>query len=185
MNLYTIGHSNHEFEKFVALLRANDISLIVDVRTSPFSRYNMSFNKDILESKLHKSKIEYFFAGKRLGGRPDDPTCYKNNKLPEKGADFLNLVDYGKIMTKAWFKKGVENLTNLAEKQVTAIMCSEEDPAKCHRHHLIAKFLFEEFPDIKITHIRGDGNVFSAHLITKTVDEELGVQLGLFGNDSK
>ena len=36
--IYTVGHSNHEPERFVALLRQHGIEQIVDVRSSPYSR---------------------------------------------------------------------------------------------------------------------------------------------------
>jgi hypothetical protein len=51
-------------------------------------------------------------------------------------------------------------------------MCSEENPAQCHRHHLIAKFLIGEYPEVKIQHIRGDGNVLGAASILETVDKK-------------
>ena len=51
-------------------------------------------------------------------------------------------------------------------------MCSEENPAQCHRHHLIAKYLLNEHPEVKVQHIRGDGNVFGAASVLGTVDEE-------------
>ena len=183
--IYTIGHSNHRFDEFSELLQANNIVQIVDVRTSPYSKYNLAFNRDAIEGRLGLLYIKYDFEGKRLGGRPDDPSCYKNKKLPEEGADYLHLVDYREIMKKEWFQEGIANLLKTAKKRITAVMCSEEDPAKCHRHHLIAKYLFEESPDTKIIHIRGDGNVFPAQLIRKTVDQKESQQLGLFGNEGE
>ena len=36
-------------------------------------------------------------------------------------------------------------------------MCSEEDPRRCHRHHLIARSLLEL--GIEVGHIRRDGTV--------------------------
>ena len=183
--IYTIGHSNHRFDEFSQLLEANNVSQIVDVRTSPYSKYNLAFNGDAIEGRLGLLYINYSFEGKRLGGRPDDPSCYKNKKIPKEGADYLHLVDYGEIMKKEWFQAGIANLLKIAGKRVTAIMCSEEDPAKCHRHHLISKYLFEENPEIEIIHIRGDGNMFPAQMIRKTVDEKEGLQLGLFGGEGE
>ena len=94
MKLYTIGHSNHSIEKFASLLDENGIALLVDVRTAPYSRYNPQFNKENLAHALSEHWIEYAYAGKFLGGRPSDPTCYKDAKLPEEGAHYLHLVDY-------------------------------------------------------------------------------------------
>ena len=52
MKLFTIGHSNHNIEKFIRLLEDNGIMLLVDVRTAPYSRYNPQFNKEHLENLL-------------------------------------------------------------------------------------------------------------------------------------
>jgi hypothetical protein len=42
---YTIGHSRHPGEHFVALLRAQEIAVLVDVRSHPASRWPPQFGK--------------------------------------------------------------------------------------------------------------------------------------------
>lgn len=180
MKLYTIGHSNHTQEKLVQLLVDNGIQTLVDVRTSPYSRHNPQFNKDNLEFWLSRSKITCIFSGKHLGGRPSDPTCYKHGKVPEEETDYLHEVDYRAVMEKPWFEKAIDDLLETAAESPTAILCSEEDPANCHRHHLIARYILELFPEVEVRHIRGDGRVYGAASILKSVDEERGDQLKLF-----
>ena len=63
-------------------------------------------------------------------------------------------------------------INECADEQTTAIMCSEEDPAQCHRHHLIARYLRRERPEIIVRHIRGDGTVFSAASLRGSVDDK-------------
>ena len=170
MRLFTIGHSVHTLGKFVHLLDENGIMLLVDVRTAPASRYQPQFNKAHLEQALPQHDIQYAFAGKYLGGRPSDPACYKKRILPSEGADYLHEVDYPEVMKRPWFIQGVERLLELADEQTTAVMCSEEDPALCHRHHLIAKYILDKYPEVKVQHIRGDGAVFSASSLTTSVN---------------
>ena len=57
---------------------------------------------------------------------------------------------------KEWYKKGISSLIELAKKKTVTIMCGEEDPYKCHRHHLITQSLLKE--GITVIHIRGDGS---------------------------
>ena len=45
---FTIGHSTHPIEDFVALLTAAEVRLVVDVRTVPRSRTNPQFNRETL-----------------------------------------------------------------------------------------------------------------------------------------
>jgi hypothetical protein len=59
-------------------------------------------------------------------------------------------------------------------------MCSEENPAQCHRHHLIAKYIMREYPEIKIIHVRGNGDTFGAASILASVDEVRAEQPSLF-----
>jgi uncharacterized protein (DUF488 family) len=80
-------------------------------------------------------------------------------------------VDYPEVMKRKWFQDGIQRLLELADEQTTAILCSEEDPARCHRHHLIAKYLMEHHLEVNVRHIRGDGHVFGAASIRETVDD--------------
>ena len=180
MKLYTIGHSHHRLERLVQLLEDNGIMTLVDVRTAPASRYNPQFNKENLERDLPEHNLQFAFAGKYLEGRPTDPTCYKSRTLPTEGADDLHEVDYPEVMKRTWFVKGIERLLELADEQTTAILCSEENPAQCHRHHLIAKYLMREHPEVDVQHIRGDGTVFSAASLLISVDEVGAEQRPLF-----
>lgn len=180
MKLYTIGHSNHSATAFVRLLEDNGVMTLVDVRTAPFSRYHPHFNRESLASLLARHDIEYVFAGRYLGGRPSDPSCYKSQVLPEEGSDYLHEVDYRGIMERSWFVKAIERLLELADEQITAVMCSEEDPANCHRHHLIAQYLLSEHPEVDVRHIRGDGTVYGASAVRASVDTPPAEQLALW-----
>lgn len=180
MILYTIGHSNHSLNKLIDLLNEYQIVNLVDVRTAPYSRYNQQFNKEALEYELPRHQIRYIYSGQYLGGRPDDPKLYKHKKMPHGEVDFLHEVDYLLVMKRPWFQESVKELLDIAGLDPTAIMCSEEDPAECHRHHLIAKYLFEHYPDVEVKHIRGDGRVFGAKSILKSVNEETPKQERLF-----
>jgi uncharacterized protein (DUF488 family) len=59
MKLYTIGHSNHPIEQLMQLLKAQGIAVLVDVRSTPYSRHNPQFYKDNLQQVLLKYDIEY------------------------------------------------------------------------------------------------------------------------------
>jgi uncharacterized protein (DUF488 family) len=91
--------------------------------------------------------------------------------MPAEGADYLHEVDYPEVMKRDWFIKGIERLLELADEQTIAIMCSEENPAQCHRHHLITRYILREHPEVKVQHIRGDGTVFGASSIREVVDQ--------------
>jgi uncharacterized protein (DUF488 family) len=91
----------------------------------------------------------------------------------------LHEVDYQAVMRQAWFVRGIERLLQLAAEQTTAVMCSEENPAECHRHHLIAKYVLREHPGVDVRHVRGDGNLVAASSILASVDDVPGAQMPL------
>lgn len=156
----TIGHSNLPIEELVAMLRRHEIATVVDVRSTPYSQYTPQFNRDTLERSLAGSGLSYLFAGDYLGGRPTDPTCYHAGVVPEGDANYLALVDYDEVAKRAWYRRGIDRLVEVAGEQRTAMMCSEEDPARCHRHHLIAQSLLAL--GIEVQHLRKGGSVESA-----------------------
>jgi uncharacterized protein (DUF488 family) len=149
--VYTIGHSNLTLEAFVAALREVGVRTVVDVRSAPYSKFAPHFNRKALERHLPAHGIAYRFAGEYLGGRPTDPTCYFNGVVPDGSADYLSLVNYDEVGRRAWFQAGARRLLELAAEGPVAIMCSEEDPDRCHRRHLIARTLSgqAQFVDIR------------------------------------
>ena len=65
----------------------------------------------------------------------------------------------------------------LAGQQTTCILCAEKDPASCHRHHLIARYLLEQYPEVTIWHILGDGSLVDARSIPSLDDPSDAEQL--------
>jgi uncharacterized protein (DUF488 family) len=145
--VYTIGHSNHEWDAFATLLAKHDIVLLVDTRTSPVSRYAPWANARTLKAMLGRAGVDYAFMGDSLGGKPSDGSCYRPDGRP----------DYREIRTRGFFSEGIEALLELVEGRTVALMCAEEDPSKCHRRLLIEPALLDLGVDVR--HIRGDGTV--------------------------
>jgi uncharacterized protein (DUF488 family) len=147
--LYSIGHSNHSEEKFFELLTQHGIEVLADVRSQPYSRYSPQFNDTNLKQSVEAAGIRYLFLGRELGGRPD------NDELLDDDGHAL----YHRMAEAPQFLAGVERLERELAEQRVAIMCSEEDPAVCHRHLLVARVLTSR--GINVLHIRGDGRLES------------------------
>ena len=134
-SLYSIGHGNKTIEKFVYELKQFDIEYLVDVRTTPFSKWNPQFNQNNLKYILRENNIGYIFLGDKIGGLPSDKSCYT-----EKGK-----IDYKLVRKKNFFKEGLERLVMAHSKQIKiATMCSETNPEECHRSKLIGKELLSK-----------------------------------------
>ena len=125
--LWTIGHSNHPFERFADLLKQHRIDVLVDVRTSPYSKYAQQFGREVMATVLPREGVKYIFLGKELGGRP--------TPLPgSRVYDAEGHVLYGELAKHDLFRAGIERLEQGLDKFRCAIMCSEENPCICHRH---------------------------------------------------
>jgi uncharacterized protein (DUF488 family) len=81
-------------------------------------------------------------------------------------------------MQKDFFLEGIGRLKRLAATQTTSVMCSEEDPASCHRHHLIGRYLMEK--GLEVIHIRGNGNAVNGKQLSGLPEDPDEKQLGLF-----
>jgi uncharacterized protein (DUF488 family) len=145
--LFTIGHSNHSQEALLAVLKQHEIDVLVDVRSSPYSRYSPHFNLEALKAAVNAEGIEYWFLGQELGGRPAGERFYDQD----------GRVLYGVLAQSPLFQDGVRRLEEGTSRRRIAIMCSEEHPAHCHRHLLIGRVLAKR--GIQLRHIRGDGTV--------------------------
>lgn len=148
LQIFTVGHSNHTIDVFVALLLGQGVQTLVDVRSQPYSRYSPHFNRDALAAALTAAGIRYQFMGDSLGGRPQQADLY------DPGEDRPN---YARQRATPLYQEGVRQLLEVAGQQPTAIMCSEGDPAHCHRSLLIGPSLFAL--DVVVLDIYPDGQV--------------------------
>ena len=140
--IYTIGYGSRPIEQFIEVLQQHEIAYLIDVRSTPYSRYKPEFSKEALAVELQRHRIRYVFMGNTLGGHPDDETCY----------DKQGQVDYEKVKDTGGYQRGIERLQNaFDQQQCVAIMCSEGKPEQCHRSKLIGASLDAE--DILVTHI--------------------------------
>lgn len=154
--IFTIGHSNHPIEVFLGLLQQHAISCVVDVRSVPFSRFYPQFNKERLATTLKAGHILYEFEGERLGGRIQDKACFLDRQLPQRKVNVAELVDYEVLVQRDWFIQGVNQLMERGKTERIAILCSEEQPDRCHRNLLIARYLLDAGQ--QVFHIRGNAD---------------------------
>ena len=99
--IYTVGHSNHSLAFFLELLHRHDIEVLIDTRSSPFSRYAPQFNRDALKSAILDAGLKYGFYGRELGGRPENTDFY----------DAAGRADYAAVAGSDLFQTGLAQHT--------------------------------------------------------------------------
>ncbi len=142
--LYTIGYAPFSMEDFIATLRRYGINALVDVRSSPYSKYKPEFKKDPLNKTLADNRISYIFLGGLVGARVEDSTCYTDG-----------ILNYDLLKETDKYQTGITRILNGMKDYRIALMCAEKDPLNCHRTFLISRTL-RSYP-VKILHILEDG----------------------------
>ena len=145
--IYTVGHSIHDWEIFLGLLTLHGVDVVVDTRSAPVSRRAAFANKRTMPALLGHEDMSYVYLGDALGGKPSDDDLYGEDGKP----------DYRKMRALESFQAGIDAVLDLAERQTVVLMCSEEDPSKCHRHLLIEPAMLQR--GVGLMHIRGDGSM--------------------------
>lgn len=147
--IYTIGHSNQSMEDFISLLKKYDVNCVVDVRSNPFSKYALQFNKRELQFELKREDIVYIWMGKEFGARREEKSLY----------DPDGRLDFNKTKKSKAFLAGVRRIKEGIRKgYVVALMCTEKEPQDCHRSILVGKSI-NEIEGYSVINILEDGSI--------------------------
>ncbi|MCY3925114.1 MAG: DUF488 domain-containing protein [bacterium] len=130
--------------RFVGLLQGAGVEVVADVRSLPFSAFAGQFNRVPLRRSLEGAGLDYVFLGRELGGRPAEAEMY----------DEQGRVRYDAVAATARFEAGLARLVAGARRYRVALMCSEEDPAECHRSLLVGEALRRAGLPVSLRHIR-------------------------------
>lgn len=156
--VYSIGYSGFSRQELILTLQKYGVSLLVDVRSSPFSNYYQDYNKDVLESALKASGIFYRNYADEFGARQENKIYYCKD----------GYLDFDVFSRSEPFLRGVDKLCKSMEKNYKfALMCAEKDPIHCHRAILVARAFYER--GYHVIHLLPDGQT--------TTQEEIGRRL--------
>ena len=138
--IYTIGYSGFSIEDFVKKIKNNNINCVIDVRSSPFSKYFPQYNKEFVKKYLNNNNILYMnFL--EFGARQTDPKFFN-----PKG-----YLDFEKYTQSLSFLHGTERVVNgIAKGYNIALMCAEKEPSHCHRTIMISRWFSKN--DFNIIH---------------------------------
>jgi uncharacterized protein (DUF488 family) len=144
--ILTIGHGNAPLDEFVARLREHAVAVVLDVRSAPYSAHVPEYNREVLAAALPRDGVGYEFWGKELGGRPDDPALLDRAGNP----------DYEEMARRPELRGALARLIGRAAQEPVCLLCSEEDPVRCHRGRLLGRELAGR--GCRVVHIRRDGS---------------------------
>jgi uncharacterized protein (DUF488 family) len=154
MMLKTVGHSNRSLSDLIDLLKSSNVSYVVDIRSTPHSTRFPHFNRLQLEKSLQGTGIDYLYLGDLLGGQPRVDEDEHGTKWTQGHLDPHLLSSLRR--SQRW-KQGIEVLASLVrdranDGQIGCLLCSEADPARCHRS-IVALELETKLPDLRVSHL--------------------------------
>lgn len=157
VRIFTVGHSTRTSAELLALLRAFEIEVLVDIRTIPRSAHNPQFRDTALKKALRARGLRYVHLA-ALGGlrrpRADSPNTAWRNTSFRGYADFMQ--------TEA-FAEGLRELRAAIGTSRAVLMCAEAVPWRCHRS-LVADALTAR--GAKVEHLMGPEKA-SPHRLTR------------------
>src|SRR4051812_24830189 len=109
--LFSIGHSNHDLERFLELLRARGVEVLEDVRSQPYARYATHFSQETLRPAVTAAGVKYLFLGRELGGRPEGDEFY----------DAEAHVRYDRLAVAPLFLEGIERIVRGGRQYAVAL----------------------------------------------------------------
>jgi hypothetical protein len=130
--LYTIGHGSRELDGFLAQLRAVGVTLLVDVRSFPSSRWSKQFDKSRLSQPGALGASMRYRHMPELGG-------YNRDRTP-------------RTRDEDW-RAGISWLADRVRRETLAVFCMETAADRCHRTQTIEPDLRAVAPELEIVHL--------------------------------
>ena len=154
MDIYTIGHSNYPVEKLIDMLKHYDIDTVVDIRGTPYSKYNVQYNKETIAHTLTEAGFIYIYMAKELAAKRENKVSYNKE----------GYSDFEKVVKEKDFLNGVDRLkVGCAKGYKIALLGAMQDPIRCHRSILVGRALREHGFNVK--HILDDYSLASQEYI--------------------
>jgi uncharacterized protein (DUF488 family) len=150
MRAFTVGHSTHPLEAFLALLERHGVECLADVRRTPRSGRHPQFNLESLAAELPRRGIGYRHVAALGGRRPARPDS------PNGGWEHPAFRGYADYALTDEFASGLAELLALAQDHPTAVMCAEAPWWRCHRRLIADRLAALGWT---VCHIAADGGL--------------------------
>jgi len=158
MDIYTLGHSNYSLERLIDMLKHFDINCVVDIRGTPYSKYNVHFDKETIKYSLTKAGFTYIYMAEEFAAKRINKISYNSE----------GYSDFEKVVQEEAFKRGVERLKNGINKGYRIVLLGAmQDPIRCHRSILVGREL--EKLGFNVMHILDDYSIKDQKYIDERV----------------
>jgi len=144
MNLFTIGFTGKNAEKFFGLLEASKASKLIDIRINRTSQLAGFAKEQDLKFFLPKLAGMQYFVREDLAPTKELLASYREKKIQweQFAQEYQELIK----------GRGVLCSFSPDEFANSVLLCSENEPEKCHRS-LLANLISKQNPNFQITNL--------------------------------
>ena len=154
MEIFAVGHSNYPYDKLIEMIKKYGINCVVDIRETPYSKYNTQYNREVLRENLKSSGFTYVYMGHEFGAKRQTKESYNDD----------GYADFEKVIKEELFLKGIERITKgLHMGYKIVLLGAMQEPIRCHRSIMLGKYLNEKGFDVK--YIMHEGNIVNQDYI--------------------
>lgn len=133
VGLVGVGYQGRTLPALVEHLHAERVSVLVDVRLTPWSR-KPGFSKKALSGALADAGIEYLHAP-ALGNPRDNRQPFHDGELA------VGIARFTQHIATAEGEQALDELADLARARRVAVLCFEAEEAACHRQVVLSSAL--------------------------------------------
>ena len=144
MTLFTIGFTGKSAEKFFELLQNSKATRVIDIRINRTSQFAGFAKEQDLKYFLPKLAGMDYLVREDLAPDKDLLASYRNKEL---NWDLFS-QNYRKLLDE----RGALPSLSLAEIENSVLLCSENEPEKCHRT-ILANLLVQIHPTLKVKNL--------------------------------
>lgn len=141
MLIFTIGYEGTTVGEFLAALQKAGVERVIDVRALPLSR-RPGFSKSPLRAALEEAGIEYVHL-KALGTPAEGRAAARAGRHADLERIYAGQLELPEAMAQS------AQMLDLASEKPSALLCTEREPAHCHRTLLLDSVA----PDAEVVHL--------------------------------
>jgi uncharacterized protein (DUF488 family) len=146
LRAYSLGYEGMNLDRYVDVLKSHKISIVIDVRETPWS-YKPGFSKKPLAERLDAEGISYLHL--KSAGNPS-----RNRKLGLPQHKVIELYKKHLDSDPSCLRPILDLIKGHARSGAVCLLCFEKEPHDCHRKVILDR-LAEQSQKLMTYHLSG------------------------------
>jgi uncharacterized protein (DUF488 family) len=160
LRAYSLGYEGLSLDRYVEVLKSHAISVVVDVRETPWS-YKPGFSKKPLSERLDAEGISYIHL--KSAGNPS-----RNRKLGLPQQAVIELYKRHLDADPSCLSQILDLIESTSQRGAVCLLCFEQKPHECHRKVILDR-LSERKQALMTCHLHGRATTSKEPITSKRI----------------